>query len=60
MQVLSVHRIHDISLQEADHRPHLTDTSGDAARRSDMFKLVWLDQLTQSHTLCPKEELTWH
>lgn len=25
-----------------------------------MSKLAWLGQLTQSHTLCPKEVLTWH
>lgn len=25
-----------------------------------MSKLAWLGQVTQSHTLCPKEKWTWH
>ena len=34
--------------------------SGDSERKSDMSKLAWLGQLTQSHTLCPKKKWAWN
>lgn len=38
-----------------DHM-YTSHTRGDSERRSDMSKLAWPGQLTQSHTPCPNKE----